>query len=134
MKPAWHLAVKRGDVRTVRDLLAAGTDPDARDRYGQTGLMLAAYAGHRQVVAELVDAGARLDVVAKFGMSALMMAIVGGQVEVALQLAQAGADRTIRGTGPPGFAGKTAADLARERGMKVLVAELESAPPRPPAT
>lgn len=129
MKPAWHQAVKRGDVRTVRDLLAAGTDPDARDRYGQTGLMLAAYAGHRKVVEALIEAGARLDVVAKFGMSALMMAIVGGQVEVARLLAQAGADRTVRGTGPPGFAGKTAADLARERGMKVLVSELEQSPP-----
>ena len=128
MKPAWHQAVKRGDVRTVRDHLAAGTDPDARDRYGQTGLMLAAYAGHRKVVAALIDAGARLDVVAKFGMSALMMAIVGGQVEVARQLAQAGADRSIRGTGAPGFAGKTAADLARERGMNALVAELEPPP------
>ncbi|MEO6462508.1 MAG: ankyrin repeat domain-containing protein [Candidatus Eisenbacteria bacterium] len=127
MKPAWHQAVKRGDVRTVRTLLAAGTDPDARDRYGQTGLMLAAYAGHGKVVEALLAAGARLDVVAKFGMSALMMAIVGGQVEVARRLAQAGADRTIRGTGAPGFARKTAADLARERGMTALAEEI--APP-----
>ncbi len=124
MNKAWHQAVKRGDVKTVRALLADGTNPDARDRYGQTGLMLAAYAGHREVVEALIASGARLDVVAKFGMSALMMAIVGGQVEVAHVLARAGADRTIRGTGAPGFARKSAADLARERGMLALAAEL----------
>lgn len=127
MNQAWHQAVKRGDVKTVRAHLAQGTNPDARDRYGQTGLMLAAYAGHGEVVAALIAAGARLDVVAKFGMSALMMAIVGGQVEVAHVLARAGADRTIRGTGAPGFAKKTAQDLARERGMTALAEEL--APP-----
>ena len=127
MDRVWHQAVKRGDLKAVRAQLAAGTDPDARDRYGQTGLMLAAYGGHGDVVEALIKAGARLDVVAKFGLSALMLAIVSGHVEVARVLAQAGADRTIRGSGAPGFAKKTAADLARERGMLALAAEL--APP-----
>lgn len=127
MTTAWRQAVRRGDGKTVRAQLAAGTDPDARDRFGQTGLMLAAYGGHLDVVEALLAAGARLDVVAKFGLSALMLAVIGGQPDVARRLAAAGADRAIRGTGAPGFAGRTAADFARERGMKELAAEL--APP-----
>jgi uncharacterized protein len=130
MDRAWHQAVKRGDRKAVQVLLATGTDPDARDRYGQTGLMLAAYGGHRDVVEALIEGGARLDVVAKFGLSALMLAIVSGHVEIARALARAGADRTTRGSGAPGFANKTAADLARERGMVELADEL--APPFSP--
>jgi hypothetical protein len=38
----WEDAVKRGYVEVVRDLLLRGIEVDARDRYGQTGLMLAA--------------------------------------------------------------------------------------------
>ena len=53
MDTAWEDAVKRGDVQVIRDLLAQGTDIDARDRYGQTALMLAAHAGHREVVKAL---------------------------------------------------------------------------------
>jgi len=131
MDRAWRDATKRGDVRAVRSHLAAGVDPDARDRYGQTGLMLAAYGGHGDVATALIAAGARLDVTAKYGLTALMLAIVGGHVEMARALIRAGADVSPRGTGPPGFAGKSAHDLARERGMLDLARELE--PPAAPA-
>jgi ankyrin repeat protein len=132
MDRAWRDAARRGDLRAVRAALAAGTDPDARDRYGQTALMLAAYAGQDEVVAALVAAGARLDVTAKYGLSALMLAILGGHVEIARALRSAGADPGIRGTGPPGFAGKSALDLARERGMRDLARELERPVAEPP--
>ena len=127
MDRRWHRAVKTGDRATVRALLAEGADPDGRDRYGQTGLMLAAFAGHGGLVADLVHAGARLDVTAKYGLSALMLAVVAGHPDIARNLARVGADRTSRGHGPRGFAGKTAADLARDRGLTALADEL--APP-----
>ena len=41
-----------------------------------------------------------------------MLAIVAGHKEVARLLAKAGADLSLRGTGAPGFADKTAFDLA----------------------
>jgi uncharacterized protein len=129
MERTWHNAVKRGDRHAVRALLAQGTNPDARDRFGQTGLMIAAYAGHDGVVEELIVAGARLDVVAKFGLTALMLAVVGGHPDIARRLVRGGADRTLRGTGAPGFAKKSAEDLARERGLTALADEL--APPAP---
>jgi ankyrin repeat protein len=117
-------AVRSGDVDAVRDLVDAGADLDARDRYGQTALMLAAHGGHRDLVALLAERGAALDVTAKYGLSALMLAIVAGYADVARVLARAGADCGLRGTGAPGFAGKTAYDLARERGMDDLCGEL----------
>jgi uncharacterized protein (DUF924 family) len=86
--------------------------------------MVAAHAGQHDVVTLLVEHGATLDVTAKFGLSALMLAVVAGHPEVVRLLAHAGADRSLRGTGAPGFAGKTARDLALARGLDDLAAEL----------
>ena len=128
MDSAWKDAIARGDVRIVRELLGRGADVDARDQYGQTGLMLAAHAGHRELAATLIAHRANLNVTAKFGLSALMLALVAGHEEVARLLAGAGANLSLRGTGAPGFAGKTAYDLAVERGMLELSAELKPTP------
>lgn len=95
------------------------------DRYGQTPLMRAAHAGHRETVEALIAQRASLNVTAKFGLSALMLAVIAGHTEIAHLLAKAGADLSLRGTGAPGFAGKTAHDLAVERGMLALSAELK---------
>lgn len=124
MDTAWEDAIKCGDIQIVLDLLGRGADVNALDRYGQSALMLAAHAGHREVVETLIAHRANLNVTAKFGLSALMLAIVAGHEEVARLLAKAGADLSLRGAGVPGFAGKTACDLAVERGMLALSAEL----------
>jgi uncharacterized protein len=125
MDAAWEDAIKRGDVQLILDLLGRGIDVNARDRYGQTALMLAAHAGHAEVVETLIAHRANLNITAKFGLSALMLALVAGHAEVARLLAKAGADLSLRGTGSPGFADKTAYDLAVERGMLELSAELK---------
>ena len=127
MDVCWEDAVRRGDTDIVRDLLARGVDANAPDRYGQTGVMLAAHGGHLATVRLLIERGADLNVTAKYGLSAVMLAVVAGHEEVALELARAGADLTLRGTGASGFAGKTAADLATERGWSHLAIVL--APP-----
>jgi ankyrin repeat protein len=126
MDAAWKAAIKRGDVQIVLDLLRLGTDVDARDRHGQTALMLAAHAGHREVVETLIAHRANLNITAKFGLSATMLALVAGHAEIVRLLAKAGADLSLRGTGAPGFADKTAYDLAVERGMLELSAELKA--------
>lgn len=128
MDAAWEDATKRGDVQIVLELLGRGIDVDTRDRYGQTALMLAAHAGHREVVEILIRHRANLNVTAKFGLSALMLALVAGHADVARMLAKAGADVALQGTGAPGFAGKTAYDLAVERGMLELSAVLKPKP------
>lgn len=124
MDVCWEEAVRRGDAEVMRDLLSRGIDPNARDPHGQTGLMLAAHAGHLAAVQLLVDHGVDLNVTAKFGLSAVMLAVTGGHKEIARVLARAGADLRLRGTGAPGFAGKTAADLAGARGWNDLAIDL----------
>ena len=47
-----------------------------------------------------------------------------GHVDVARVLARSGADLSIRGTGAPGFAGKTAHDLAVAHKLSELGEEL----------
>ena len=76
MDARWKEAIRQGDVKQIKDLLEGGSDIDARDRYGQTGLMLAAHAGHCQSVEILIAHGANLDITAKFGLSALMLAVI----------------------------------------------------------
>ena len=124
MDVCWEDAVRRGDVEIMRDLLSRDIDSNARDRHGQTGLMLAAHAGHLATVQLLIDHGADLNVTAKFGLSAVMLAVIAGHKEIAQALAHAGADLTLQGTGAPGFVGKTAADLAGARGWSDLAIEL----------
>jgi uncharacterized protein len=125
MMADWEDAVKRNNVQRVIDLIEIGTDVNALDRYGQTALMLAAHYGYHEIVEMLIAHGANLNITAKFRLSALMLAIVAGHMEVAHLLARAGADLSLLGTGAPGFAGKTAYDLAVERGMVELSAELK---------
>lgn len=126
MDTAWENAIKRGDAHTVRDLIERGMDVNARDRYGQTALILAAHAGHREIVETLMAHRADLNVTAKFGLSALMLAIIAGHADIALLLAKSGADLLLQATGTSGFTGKTAYDLAVERDMLELSTELKS--------
>lgn len=125
MDAAFENAVKSDDAGRVLDLLGQGADVNAPNRHGQTALMLAAHTGRYAIVELLIAHRANLDVTAKFGLSALMLAVVSGHAEVARLLAKAGADLSLRGTGAPGFAGKTACDLALARGMRELSAELK---------
>lgn len=125
MNAAWEKAIKSDDVQSVLDLLERGEDVDALDSFGQTALMLAAHAGQREAVEILITYRANFNITAKFGLSALMLAIVAGHAEIARLLAKAGADISLRGTSAPGFAGKTAYDLAVERGMLALSTELK---------
>ena len=130
MEPAWERAVRSGDVEAVRQLLRSGADVNARDRYGQTALMLAAHHGHLEMVEALVGSGADLNVTAKYNLSALMLAVVAGHAEIARVLARAGADLGPRGSGAPGFMGKSAYDLAVAREMEELYAELKPLKPQ----
>lgn len=116
MKLEWQDAVDRGDSAVLRDLVDRGVAVDSLDRYGQTALMLAARNGHLEAVRVLVEAGADLDRTAKYHLSALMLAVINDRTSIAEVLIEAGADTGIQGTGAPGFAGKTALDLAEDLG------------------
>lgn len=122
----WERAAKEGDVKTLKRMLRAGYEIDKRDGYSQTALMSAAHVGQRETVDFLISQGANLNHTSKAHLSALMLSIIAGHPQIARMLVKAGADVTILGSGPPGFAGKTAADLAAERGDKRLAHYLRS--------
>lgn len=124
MQLALERAVTIGDLSLLEEQLRGGVDVNSRDRYGQSALMLAAHHGHRVIVERLIERGAELDCTAKYNLSALMLAVVAGHVEVARVLLRAGADVSVRGSGVPGFAGKTARELAAARQMRELCEEM----------
>jgi ankyrin repeat protein len=51
-----HKAAATGDVETVRALVAAGANLDARDAHGRTALMVAAHFGHHAAAQALIEA------------------------------------------------------------------------------
>ena len=126
MQPDFQLAIGSGDVEAVRAFLDDGTDVNALDRFGQSGLMRASMRGHTEVVRLLIERGAHLDVAAKYGLTALMLAIVNDREAIAVALIEAGADLKPTGSGAPGFAGHTALDLARARSLEAIVAAIEA--------
>lgn len=121
MTREWEDAVQRCSVDELQHQLANGGDINAKDRRGQTAVMIAARDGHPNLIAWLVERGAALDGTGKYGLSPLMVAVVRGHTEVVRRLVAAGADTTLRGTGAPGFAHKTALDLATERGDAAMI-------------
>jgi len=120
MREEWRKAAIDGDIGAIGKWLDDSPTIDSRDRYGQTTLMMAATHGRTAAVDLLIAHGADLNVTAKYGLSALMLAIVNRHAGIATALLDAGTDTSLRGTGAPGFANKTAADLAREAGFNEL--------------
>jgi uncharacterized protein len=116
----WWGAVSRGDLGSVRSLLETGASVNKLDRYNQSALMIAARHGQTEVARLLIGHGADLDITAKYGLSALMLAVVNLHAGVSRVLVDAGANIDIKGTGAPGFDGKTAADLAEGNGQREL--------------
>jgi ankyrin repeat protein len=122
MRDEWRKAAIQGDSEVIERLLAEGLPVDSLDRHGQTALMLAALHGRDAVVRVLLDNGADMDVTAKYNLSALMLAVVNRHTTIAKQLVHAGANTQIRGSGAPGFAHKTARELAEQAGLDDLAA------------
>jgi ankyrin repeat protein len=124
MTPEWKAAVNGQDTARLEELLETGSDINARDEHGQTALMIAARDGRTGTVRWLVEHGADLNHTAKFHLSALMLAVINGRDAIVGILVDAGADRSIRGSGAPGFAGKTALDIATEGSRTIMMALL----------
>ena len=59
-----HKAAQVGNIEAVKQHLAAGTDVNAKDKYGRTTLHAAAVGGSKEVVELLIDKGE--DVNAKY--------------------------------------------------------------------
>jgi len=90
---ALHSAAAEGDVAAVREALAAGADPEARESTtGYPPLLTAALAGHAEVVALLLKHGARPAGRRREPLTPLRAAVVRGHAPVVRLLLAAGAD------------------------------------------
>ena len=72
---------RKGNIKAVKQHLAAGTDVDARDRQDKTPLQHAAYWGHKEIAEELIAKGADVNAKDNAGTTTLDWAILGGKKE-----------------------------------------------------
>ncbi len=93
-----HDAAKRGALRTIRRLHAAGADLNARDRRGRTPLHVAARRGHADALAVLLELGADVRATDARGRTALAYALDRiYDLSLLWRLVEAGADLNTRG-------------------------------------
>ena len=70
-----HEAARKGNIKAVKEHLAAGTDVDARNEYsGYTSLHHAANHGLNEIAKLLIKQGANVNLKADFGYTPLMLA------------------------------------------------------------
>lgn len=74
-------AARRGDVATLRELLATGLDVNLTNPKGFTALTLATYDDHREAATFLLGAGADLAIKDARGLTALHLAGQQGNAE-----------------------------------------------------
>ena len=89
-------AAAEGDPVRVREILAAGVSPNARDGHGYGPLHQAAAANATEVLEILLEAGAEVDAADGRGWSALTWAAYLGAYAAARHLLEAGADPNHR--------------------------------------
>jgi ankyrin repeat protein len=123
----WLVTGVTGSVPMGRLLLAAGADLTLRNRFGGLSPIPASERGHLEYVRWVVSTDVDLDHVNDLGWTALLEAVVlgdGGRRhrDLVQALLDAGADPTITDQ-----QGRTALQLARQRGHAAMAAVLEGA-------
>ncbi len=88
-------ALSDGDATMVSNHLAAGLDPDAVDRNGETLLNRAVEGGNIAVIEAVLDAGAEVNASGKGGRRPLNIAAAAGREDVVALLIERGADPTL---------------------------------------
>ena len=117
-------AAEAGDINVVRQLLKQGGDPEGRNHFGKSALMVAAMGGHIDIINLLLDAGAKVDTRSgNGGETALVGAIWYKHEEAALLLIDKGAPLNEKSGGED----KTALHLAicfkaSEKVLKAMLA------------
>jgi len=112
-------AAAEGNIDTVKTLLKAGADPDARFLGGATALMAAAQEGRTDVCETLIADGADVNTKGPRGWTALMLAAHGGQTETAEALLANDADINVKAND-----GETALMTAAFKGQSETVRAL----------
>jgi cytohesin len=71
-----HKAIGDGNIEAVKQHIAAGTDVNAKDKFGGTPLHAAAYWGHKEIVELLIAEGAEVNAKNSFGDTPLDRAVL----------------------------------------------------------
>jgi ankyrin repeat protein len=114
--------VKKGNAEAVKQFVAAGIDPNKKDSYGSTPLMLAAEKGHTETALALLDGGAQVDSKDGSGNTALIWAAGEGKVDTVKALLSRGANVNATNT-----SGKSALLQAAWSGHTAVVDALKQA-------
>ncbi len=114
--------VREGNNEMVQFFLASGMNPDVKDNYDATPLMLAAKDGHVQVAQALLDKGADVNVQSHDLVTALMVAAFTGHVDIVQMFLAAGADYNMCSS-----SGLTALKLAQAGNHPAVIHLLEQA-------
>ena len=111
-----HDAADEGNIKAVKQHLAAGTDVDARDGVGETPMHAATFYGHKEIVELLIAKGADVNAKNDGGMTPLHFATNEGYKETVELLIAAGADVNAKNDG-----GSTSLFYAAFKGHKEIV-------------
>ena len=112
-------AAARGDLASVRQLLARGVDVNSKDAEGRTAVTAAVYADDLELVQLLIDAGADVDIQDNMRTNAFLAIGETGSVEILRAVLRADPDLTRTNR----FGG-TALIPAADRGHVQVVREL----------
>jgi hypothetical protein len=95
-----HMAAARGDTHKIELLLMAGADPNARDKFLNTPLMISLKEPRKfhplEVMNTLMDCGANIDLKNDHGHTALHLACLIGNIELMDVLLARGASVLVR--------------------------------------
>ncbi len=116
-------AALEGQTAWLKVLLEKAADVNETDNEGRTALMFAVTNMHRDSANVLLEHGADVNLKANDGCTALMLAASSGESDLARALLSKGADVTAKFR----ESGKTALDLAKERGHTEIVELLQAA-------
>ena len=110
-----------GEDTRVRELLAAGADPDKYkdNNWGHTALIKAALDGHDSTVSILIQHGADIELPSSQGSTALTLSAANGHNKVVQRLIEAGAELNIQNK-----EGKTALHKATVNGSNEVTTTL----------
>jgi ankyrin repeat protein len=103
-------AARKGDIATVRGLIAKKSDVNETARDGSTALLWAAYNADLPMAQALIAAGARTNIANKYGVTPLLQASRTGAAPIIQALLRAGADPKL--THPEGETPLMAASYA----------------------
>ncbi len=109
-------AIKKGDIKAVKEFLDKGINVNVKDGVSNTALMITAEKGHKDIAELLLAAGANVNAKDIGGSPALMLAALYGSKSIAESLIKAGADVNAQNV-----RGRTALMHAADYGYKEIV-------------